>query len=355
MYKIFLVTTNFLEQYLIEDIKNIIGLKPNYVEENLFEIIFQDIQEFLDKTFKIIHFSRTIDFLFLEVKEFQNIEELKKEDLDLIKKEFAINVDSFDDSFSRKNLKKISDLILNLNQKLVLDSLNPELEFEIFQVNKNFHLCLNLFGSSLSKREYQVNVYEDSINPLLINYLLFKLEIQKTKKFSLIDPLAELGEVVIETALFNPRKPLFVKEKRSLPISKVFKAPVGIIENPNDNNKIIAVVQDNNTFKYLKENISFSSQKIKVSQYDFDWLDVKFHNGDFDYLITVLPEFDEIEEQKEYEKELFYQAEFITKNQICVFSKKELLLESLKEFKLEVKTHEKLFYEDETFNLYIIK
>ena len=359
MFKLYLITTEFLEKFVSKEIENLIDIKPKFIEECLFEIVFENKKSFLENTYKLIHFSRTIDYLFLEVTNFNdlnNIENINLENLSYFKKDFQFSIESFDDSLKTSNLNKISDLIeKNSNLIKIQKEQEAEIEFETFKIEKDYIIALNLFGSSLCRRDYMVNSYEDSINPLFVNYLLFTLSFNKLEKFSLIDTNAQLGDIVIEAALFTPRKPLFVKEKRSLPIGKIFGAPIGLTSNPKDNNKILGVVLDNTTFKYIKENISFSSQKIKLSSFDFDWLDVKFHKNDFDYLITQFPEFESDEEQLEYEKEFFYQAEFIIKNQICIFSKEELSLKELNKLKLKLISKENLEYEDESILLYIIE
>lgn len=355
MYKVFLLTAYFLEEYLIKDVFTLIKKTPLKVDDGLFEIEFKELEALINDCLNLIHYSRTLDYIFLSISNFKKIEEINIEDFSLFTKNNLFMLDCLDDSLNKIQLNQIKDKIEKFSNLSFGGSSQAEFEFEVFKLKDTYYLVLNLFGDSLTRRDYLVNAYEDSINSLFINYALYKLNINEEERFSLIDTNAQLGEVIIESSFFNKRKPLFIKDRRNLPISKLFKINLFFEDMPKDKNNLTAIVQDSSSFKYLKENISFSSQKIKISQFDLDWFDVKYHKGDFDYLLSVFLIFDSKEEQLEYEKQFFYQAEFIIKKKIGVFSQEKLFLNCLSEFNLKLESNELLKYEDQEFYFYIIE
>lgn len=207
---------------------------------------------------------------------------------------------------------------------------------------------LDLTGFNLTKRDYKLNKSQYDLNPLIVNYALTLLNINKEKELSIIDPIANIGDIMIEASLFYPRKALNVKHRHELPIYQELKKSI-IPKNIIDKNKYIGVVQDNKKFKLIKENITYSGQKIKLSQYELDWLDVKFKNKSIDYVFSYFHRLDD-----ETQREFFYQSEFISKKKICIISHEEINRDYLKKYKLKIDHEEKIDYENKIWYLYII-
>ena len=134
-----------------------------------------------------------------------------------------------------------------------------------------------------------------------------------------------MGDFIIEINNFNPREKNFFYQ--NITMNKIFNFDDYDIKKIKIKNKIIGIVDDNLYYKKLNENIKLSKQKIKISQFDFDFLDVKFIKGDFDFCITQIKEFKNKNDEKNYFEKLFYQLEFIIKKKFCFVSRYEFNLE----------------------------
>lgn len=207
---------------------------------------------------------------------------------------------------------------------------------------------INLTNFNLTKRSYKLNKDNSELNSIIINYVLKLLNIDKRTELSIIDPIANLGDIIIETSLFSPRKPLNVKHRHELPIYKEFKKSI-MPKNNQDKNKYIGVVKDNKEFKLIKENITYSGQKIKLSLFELDWLDVKFKKKSIDYVFSYFNKLND-----ELQKEFFYQSEFISKKKICIISKEEINKNYIKKYKLKINHEETIEYGKNKYIIYII-
>ena len=105
--------------------------------------------------------------------------------------------------------------------------------------------------------------------------------------------------------------------------------------------------------KQLKENISYSSQKVKVSQFDFTWLDVKFQKDEFDFVVSAFPKFKSKEEKEEFCDKFFYQCEFIAKQGICVISYEKLDLKHSRKYGLPLGFKQEIVIENISYFVYV--
>ena len=181
-------------------------------------------------------------------------------------------------------------------------------------------------GFSLSSRQFLYS--QNSIPPYLICRAIVESKISKEHK--IIDPMAGFGEIILETGAYLYNVPLHQRKTTLFETQFTIKPP--FIKPTPAKQQLRAVVQDNIEFKKIQENATFFRLKPKCSKFDLEWLDVKYHNNDFDYLITTIDNSLEKEEKKELEKLLFYQAEFITKEKIIVFSQNEIPKSSYQEY-----------------------
>lgn len=202
---------------------------------------------------------------------------------------------------------------------------------------------VDMVGFDLSKRDYKLNGEE--VSSLVVNMLIENLEI-KEKKFSFIDPIARKGDVLIEVLenLCNSNK--HFKQRFEIPFVEKF-GDLSLPKKIEKNIKVQGVVQDSLDFKYLKENVSYSSKKVKISEYELDWLDVKFREGEFDYLITFLEDEDLVED-------LLYQGEFVTKKKIGIVSLFELDKKVVKSKKLKAISYSAVEFNEEVYHIYVL-
>lgn len=359
MYKILIKSKIFLDDFLKKEILHYTSKKLTHLSNSLYELEFTNEKELIDVISNLAFYSRTIENIYLKIITFDNIKKvsLSPKDLSFIKKDFSFEIDSLK-SFEgdrEKAEKLFGKLCLENSNKLKVNLTSPDLSFKLFTIDKISFLVLDLIGFKLSKRDFKINFNSSSINSLIPNYCFYLLGMDKEKSFSIIDPFANLGDIAIEASIFNPRVPLNVQKKESFPISKLFSIsfPFPKVSKKN-NNKIIAIVQNNKVFKEIKENISFSSQKIKVSQYDLDFLDVKFKKDQVDYVISQLPSNLEDGDFAEVQREFFYMAEFIFKKAICIISKKKIYPKILKKFKLKINFYSEIFIGEQQYYIYLI-
>lgn len=203
----------------------------------------------------------------------------------------------------------------------------------------------DMIGFSLFSRDF-LHKQENNVPFYLIDKLLDDIGI--TLEDKVIDPLAYYGEVILEVGTFLTKHPLHNKKKTIFEKKEAVKAPLNRV--PQEKVSLVGVVQENVEFKRFEENARFLRLKPRCSKFDLDWLDVKYHNGDFDYVITKLPEFEFQEEQTEFLKHFFYQAEFIKKKRVIVFSTQEIPKSTYKEY-LKLVDKEQMF----GFTYYIFK
>ena len=311
--KLILKTKKFIqEEFLLKDIK--ISIKKNF---NKFDI------KILNKEYIEIEIKKNFSEIFFELlyftRLFSNIY-LKVENFNFLKnKNFTYKIKN------NEKHKLFSDL------KLKVDLENYDLFFIVFEKN----LLLDLTNYDLSKKNYYINNIPNlSLNKILINYIFYLMEIDKEKKFSFIDVDSHFGDFIIEVNNFNLReKNIYIY---NIPFIKIFdEIEFKIEKNKNKNkNKVVGIVDDNITYKKINENIKLSKQKIKISQFDFDFLDVKFVKNNFDYCITQLKKFKSKDLEKKYLDEFFHQIEFIIKKKFCLISRYKFSVEKyLKKYK----------------------
>ena len=311
MYRIILKTSVFLNVYLELEIRKYFKKEIKMLSNEFFEINFKSEKDLCEFTVNFIYFSRSCEGIFLDAQC------LRDEELNKIKE---------------KNILIKEEIIKN--KKIVL---------------------IDLVGFDLMKRDYMLNKNESEVDIRVIIFGLYGLELDRTKKsFSIIDPYANLGDFIIESSIFNPRAALNLRKRFEFNVCKIFKfvpsmPKISYVNNSN----FTGIVLDNIKFKQLKENIAFVSQKIKISQFDFTWLDVKFQKDEFDYVISVFPKFKSKEETYDFCDKFFYQAEFIGKKGICVISYEKIDLKFSRKYGLPLGFKKELIIKNKSHFVYV--
>jgi len=121
----------------------------------------------------------------------------------------------------------------------------------------------------------------------------------------------------------------------------------------DDKKKYAAVVQENKLFSKLKENVNYSGQKIKLSKYELDWIDVKLEKNQVDYVLSsVLIE--DMGDFEEFISEFLYMSEFVAKKGIGIMCLNEISDSLLGKFKLEVKKKDIVVYGEKEYIFYLL-
>lgn len=279
----------------------------------------------------------------------------------------VIKTQNFMHEFAKFEVEKISKCNLvevergtfeinNLSEKKLCEIVYNLLYFS--RTIENVYLkdngeLIDLIGFNLTKRDYKLNMKKEFVNPLISVFLFYKLGLHKKRKFKVIDPMASLGELIIECSLFR-KTALNIKSRFKIPLKKIFSINSSLPKETPSQTSLIAVCQDDLVFKKLKENINYSSQKIKVSKYDLDWLDVKFSEAQMDYVICQFPTFNDMVTYNEFQNDFFYQAEFVSKNSIGIITKEIVNKKYLDKYDLEVESLDEIEVDGVKFYVYVI-
>jgi hypothetical protein len=200
---------------------------------------------------------------------------------------------------------------------LLLEVSEEELQKSLSQLYFKSRFCQNIFlkekkmdvfGFSLQERKL---LHKQSPFSVAQRILFFaELEIPKGETLSCIDPKAEYGELILEAASWMRDSFLHERARFETPAFRELKLSLQVSNKEKNKSKLQAICQENQELRYLKENAEALMEKVSSSQYDFDWLDVKWQEDNFDYALTELYE-DELEEVQL--EELLYQMEFLSK------------------------------------------
>jgi hypothetical protein len=235
-----------------------------------------------------------------------------------IKKHFNIDTFSFESDLNEDFFKKLTEFVYYSRS------------------------CQNVFidgkdaiGFSLLKRTYT----DDENEVILYLILLNLLDEEKIKKA--IDPHAHDGNLAIETKLFLENMPLHTKERFEYYFTKKYnyRSSLPMLKEKKNMTAIVSQAVD---IKNLKEQIMINRIKLKISQFDFDWLDVKFQRDDFDLVISDISDL-----EKDELDQFLYMSEFISGNKIALISEKKISKKSINKYKLKIDFEEEIELDEE--------
>lgn len=387
-YNLLIKTKDFVDEFAQFEIEDYTKLDFKKIEDGLYEIEFKIgfEKELFDFVYNLVYFSRVIENIYLKIIEFKNNDsDLNEIDFNSsfdfnklfgIGNGFSFEVDALDDyRLDHLNSEKFfGNLILENSDNLKVDLNNFDFSFKLFSTknniinednnkdnknknNTNNYLALDLVGFNLLKRNYKLNSGALTINSIIPNYCFYLLGVDEMdSNYSIIDPISSLGDIVLEAASFNPRLALNEKNKHNLPIKKLFNfMPPLILNNKSKYKvKVYSIVQNNKVFKNQRENMNFAGYNYKLSQFDVDWLDVKFKEAQVDFVVSQIPEFLDDVKRDKFLKEFFYQVEFIFNEALAVISKKEIDKKYFKENELLIQDEKKIFITNQPYFIYIL-
>ena len=205
MEDLYIKSIPILDEFLERDIKKISKIKLKKVDHNLYHFKL-DFREVFEVVYELINLSRTIDKIYM--------------------KQISTTIGEY--NFYKDTIKV------------------DEKSIDVY----------DLSGNILNNRNYLIHSDTDSLNQNIIINCLFELGIDKLKSYSIIDPFSNYSEILIEAASFNPRKPLYVKERYEYQLYKEFKGTVKRFPNipvPKDKNKFVSIVDSDKKFKRSRE------------------------------------------------------------------------------------------------------
>jgi len=362
-YKLIIKTLGFADKFAQFEIEDQTRKDFKKVSDGFYEIEFEKSEEkqMFDFVYNLVYFSRVIENIYLKIDEFKKIDEINKNNLkkklSFITKKLYFEVDAtksfeFDHQDSEKQIGK---LILESNSNLKVDLNNFDISFKLLSYNKNNYIIIDLVGFNLTKRDYKVNNGHLTLNSIIPNFCFYLIGLdEEEKNYSLLDPISSLGDITIEAASFNPRLALNQKKKHQVLIKKLFNFIPPIPKESNKQKlKILSVVQNNKVFKNQRENMNYSGLNYKLSQYEIDWLDVKFKEAQIDYIVTQIPEFVDEKEKDKFLGEFFYQLEFIF-NVAAIISKSKIDKKYFTKNELDILEEKKITITKQDYYIYVI-
>ena len=360
MISLLIKTKDFMHDFCIDELKDILKKNLEVLDYSILKADFDSYEDLCRDVYEILHYSRTVERVLIYLGKTKNIDNLdiSENSLSFINNKLKFEVDCIDfGTFSKLEGEKIiGRKILEANPNLEVDLENFDLSFKVFELDGFFYLGLDCINFKLTRRDWRVNISGMSVNPLVSVYLFYLMGLQKekNKKATFLDPHCNMGDMILESSIFSGDIPLNLKNRLNIPLLKVFDFRPKIPSKGKSKWSFFAVVRDNKIFRQVRENINFSGQKIKLSQYEFDWLDVKYKKGDITYCISQFPIFYSEKEKDDYEKEFFYQCEFVCKKKIGVIARKEINEKWIKKYKLIILEKRKVHVGKQNYIIYSI-
>jgi hypothetical protein len=183
MVKIFLICKDFALEYSKYELDSL--KQPyDYIFDGLFVIEFLNFNLMIK--FLIEFYSKTSSFsgAFLHIGEC-GVDSINKCKLDIsfIKKKYSFNVKLFpnDNLNNFIDKDKCKNIILGLSKLLSFDLDNFDLSFNILSINKKYIFTVDLIGFDLYDRDNIINLSNNNISSLMINYIKTQIKIIQIK------------------------------------------------------------------------------------------------------------------------------------------------------------------------------
>ncbi|MCH8519223.1 MAG: hypothetical protein LAT82_00520 [Nanoarchaeota archaeon] len=226
---------------------------------------------------------------------------------------------------------------------------------------------------------FQIHIYLKSV------FNTFQEDLEQVKKLSFVNPYTTSNTHAIETSLLydthhyniSLRNQFVFEHSKILPAMindsfNIFKEDLvetinqnlSSIENEKLNKNLIkfarfqisnhTIVQNDMQLKQLKEESLKAGIKMKISIFNFDYLDVKFIKNQFDVCISSFLTIDNKDEFNELISQYLYQGEFISSKCISVLTLYEISPLIFRKFKLKVVKKKRIIHNSKEILLYII-
>jgi len=181
-----------------------------------------------------------------------------------------------------------------------VDLEDPEVQFFVFVYGKEVYFGVDVCGLDLSEREYKIFSHPHSLKGP-VAYGLVRLS--GWKKGVFLNYFCKSGEIGIEAALFGSGMSVryYSKDNFDFDVEKFDKTKKKV--------KINCIDNDARSLAATKKNAKIGgvSKEIRVSIIEVGDLDIKFREGEVDYLVCQVMKSEEVAKIKE----LFYQTEFM--------------------------------------------
>jgi putative N6-adenine-specific DNA methylase len=261
---------------------------------------------------------------------------------DLFKESFVVRCLKLENSelSSTEIEAKTGEFILD-KIKIKVELKSPRVIFFVF-INKNdCYLGIDFPGADLSKRDYKIFSYAGSLKNT-IAYALFR--ISNFKEGVLLDPFCTDGSILIEAALHLSNMSIHFYNKEKFAFLKFIDYDFKDKIKKDIKQKLIGCDSQLRFVKACQKNAKIAgvNKLITFTRIDIEWFDIKFDKNSVDMIISKVPSINKKikKEERTLYRELFYQAEFVLKEngKLCLICNNLSELEKnagLEKFELE--------------------
>ncbi|MBU1201255.1 MAG: hypothetical protein KJ583_04155 [Nanoarchaeota archaeon] len=349
-----------LEKITLEEIKEIIKTKGEIKET----IVLFDIKKEEDLC-RLAYKSQSVRRILLLLKKIE-VKQDFEENSEILRKELEnTNLKKYkskkirvecercgEHNFNSTDVAKEASTTLRKNG-FEISLKDSDIIIYIYIKNDEGYICIDYSGKDLSKRDYRIFTKPSSLKGTLAFALVKTANYKEGELF--VDPYSESGIIAIEAAICAIKKPVhfykkeFAFQKINSKFEKVFS---------EEDKKIKKKVKGIYAFDKLLKNVNDSKKNAKIagvekiinfSKTDIEWLDTKFEKKSVDKIVTKLPSESKRMSKNVVEKiyqELFYQAEFILKDEglvVICSQKNDVLKEEAKKKKFKIIEEQTIF------------
>lgn len=320
MMKALAITNKGLEEFCAKEVEHLLGVSPEICSQC---IVFKPKDRISLLRFCYISQSSAKVLLLLDSFRFKSISDILKS-INYTKIKPFVKAKTFKVSIKRIGDHEFSSMELadEIGKKIdgTVDLNNPQTIVYVYVIDREAYIGIDLIGFDASKRAYKIFNHPTSLKGTLAFSLLTFAGYASDD--IIIDPFCGTGTITIEAGLMAKKLPVHYYSKDKLLFKNHFsfkfeEVDKDITDMPSkersgfDNQlRHVRSAQKNAKIAGINKSVTFS--KLSV-----EWLDTKFDKSSIDKIITHPPQFSKVKNSKEIEKaynELFYQAEFVLKN-----------------------------------------
>ncbi|MBW2991981.1 hypothetical protein KY345_02055 [Candidatus Woesearchaeota archaeon] len=316
------ITHKGFEDICSKEIKELLQ-KETKIDNRFIEFEIDDIKELL----KLYYTSQSIEFAFLKLSEGKTIEEAKEKINESIVQWIDDETNLIVRCEREVEIQDIPEVEASVADKIIqitgakVNFKQPELRIITYVTENKTIIGIDFALIDLSKRQHKNYKSNISIKGTLA-FCLYKLaENPKTA----LDPFCGSGEIIIEAALYESKKPVNFFQKDALAFTSNPKLEDLNLESffsnidKKETKSSVRLIATNPQLKFIKSvksnaKIAGVNQSIEIARMDIEWLDTKFDKESISHIITQPPELSKNKSEPQIRKilnELFHQAEFI--------------------------------------------
>jgi 23S rRNA G2445 N2-methylase RlmL len=350
MLKATAITHKGFEDICSKEIKELLGKDP-IIDGRFVEFEIDDIKDLLG----LYYTAQSVEFILLNISEGKNIgdaiskidesiaEWIDDETVFVVKcgRETEIQDSQEIEGQIGEKIKSVTGAKTSFK--------NPELRVLAYITEEKSVIGIDFAVIDLSKRQHKI--YRSNVSQKgTLAYCLYRLA--DSPKF-VLDPFCGSGEIIIEAALHESKKPvnffrkdelLFTRNPKfgSLDLEKFFSAIDKKEKSPSV--RLLATDKQLRHVMSVRNNAKIAGvdKYLNAARMDIEWLDSKFDEGEISHIIMQPPETSKNKDNSQIRKiisEFFYQTDFILSKKgriICINRNTSILKEEAekKKFKL---------------------